>query len=224
MNKRDRLRFDMFVRVGQFLKDNTTDFPANSLVATQSAVLNSVINNIQALTGEQNAGRSSARFQYNSKATARENLREMLSDISETARSMIYQLPGIDLKFRMPRGDNDAELLARARAFLTDATPLKNDFIAYEIDADFLTDLQALIADFEQRQSATGTSTGAHVEATADIGEEARKGMIAVRTMDGAIKNKYRRDLGKLTAWKSASHIERLPKLSAPVSTNPPNG
>lgn len=209
----------MFIRVGQFVADNAADF-SSGIVAAQAAILAAVINTLQTLAGDQTAGMSDARFQYSNKATARENLREALSDIAETARSMVYQFPGIDLKFRMPRNNNDADLLAKSRAFLTDATPLKNDFIAYEMNADFLTELQETIEAFEQSVNAQGSATDAHIEATADIGAEVRKGMIAVRTMDAPVRNKYRGNAGKIAAWESASHVERESKSkdSAPAS------
>jgi hypothetical protein len=215
MTKKDRVRYDMFIRVIQFIKDNTADFPAG-IVAAQLVVLETVVSTLQTLFGDQAAGMSDARFQFSSKATARENLREMLSDIVETARSMVYQFPGIDLKFRTRSNESDADLLAKARAFLIEATPLKNDFIAYEMDANFLTELQELITDFEEAMSAPGTATDQHVEATADIGAEVRKGMTAVRTIDAPIRNKYRGNAGKLAAWTSASHIEREPKPQIP--------
>src|SRR4051812_32421400 len=126
MTNKDRVRFEMFKRVVQFLKDNTDDFAAGSVIAANGVVLEAVINSVEGRAGDQLTGLSNARFHFNSKATARENLRELLSDISATARSLVYQLPGIDLKFRMQRSLNDAELLTKARAFLADATPFKN--------------------------------------------------------------------------------------------------
>lgn len=215
MTKRDRFRYEMFLRVVQFITDNAADFPSG-IAHDQKIDLEAIIGNLQTLMGDQSAGLSDARFQFNSKATARENLREALSDIAETARSMIYIFPGIDLKFRMPRGGNDADLLASARAFQTEATALAGDFTAYGMDANFLTQLAALIADFEQAAQSPGSATDQHVEATADIGEGVRLGMIAVRTMDAPVRNKYSGNAGKTAAWESASHVERAPKPPAP--------
>jgi hypothetical protein len=211
MTKKDGFRFDMFIRVVEFIKNNIADFPAG-VVAAQLVVLESVISTLQTLAGEQSAGMSEARFQHDSKDTARENLREMLSDIAETARSMVYKFPGIDLKFRMIRGNSDVDLLAKARAFAAEAATYEADFIDFEMDEDFLTDLTNLITAFEQAMNAPATPIAEHVEATADIGAEIGKGMIAVRTIDAPIKNKYRGNPGKTSAWVSASHVEREPK------------
>ncbi|CAN5577706.1 hypothetical protein BH10ACI1_BH10ACI1_32650 [soil metagenome] len=217
MTKYDRVRFYMFIRVVRMITDNIADFVAGGVILTQFAVLQTVIAAVETLTGEQVSGLSGARFEFNSKETARENLREALSEISRTARSMVYEFAGIDLKFRMQRNRNDADLLAKARSFITEATPLKGDFIRYEMDSNFLTALQTLIDEFEAAMDAPGTEIDSHVAATAEIGAEIRKGMIAVRTLNGAVKNKYRNDVGKLAAWLSASHIEKLAEGKEPT-------
>lgn len=210
MTRQQRVRYDMFIRVVQFIRDNAADFPAG-VVAAQLAVLIAVVDRLQTLLGDQSTGLGEARFEFHDKDTARENLRQMLSEIAETARSMVYQFSGVDLKFRMPRNHNDADLLGKAHAFQTEAAPLDADFQGYGMERSFLADLQRLIDDFEASLGEAGTAIDSHVKATAEIGAEMRKGMVAVRTMDGVIRNKYRRNVGKLAAWLSASHIERVP-------------
>ena len=221
MTKRERVRFYMFIRVVGFINDNLDDFAPGGVVLTQHAVLQAVAAALETLSGEQISGFGDARFEFNNKDTARENLREMLSEIAATARSMVYEIAGIDLKFRMPRNNNDAGLLAKARAFLSEATPHKDDFIRYEMDNDFLSDLQALIEDFENALGAPGSAIDSHVAATAEIGAEIRKGMVAVRTMTGAVVNKYRNDAGKTAAWTSASQIEKLAAGREPTAATP---
>lgn len=216
MTKRERVRVDMFIRVIAFITGNIADFAAGGVVRAQLTILQAVVAAVQALSGEQEAGFGEARFGFNSKDTARENLRAMLSEISKTARSMVYEFPGIDLKFRMIRGDSDANLLAKALAFQTEATALKADFKRYEMDDNFLTDLQTLITEFQQSLEQPAAAIDAHVEATAEIGAEIRKGMVAVRTMTGPVMNKYRDDVGKLAAWVSASHIRKEPENVTP--------
>ena len=43
-------------------------------------------------------------------------------------------------------------------------------------------------------------------------GESIRLGMVAVRILDGVVKNKYANDVGKLAAGTSASHVEKAPQ------------
>lgn len=77
------------------------------------------------------------------------------------------------------------------------------------MDKNIFTGRQTPIDDSEMILSETGTAIDSQAEVTTELGSEIRKGMIAVRTVDGIIKNKYRNDVGKLAAWLSASHIER---------------
>lgn len=51
---------------------------------------------------------------------------------SATAHAIAIDNPGLDHKFRVPRGENDEILIAAARAFATDAVPLSAQFIAHE--------------------------------------------------------------------------------------------
>ena len=60
------------------------------------------------------------------------------------------------------------------------------------------------------------TATAEHVAATADTASKIREGMVAVRTIDGIVQNKYSNDPGKLAACLSAKHVEKDPKKKAP--------
>lgn len=221
MDDRERRRKDTFLRVKVFMTDNSAKFPAGSIAALKMVELSEIIDLLDELSGDQAAGMGEARFSFAGKNSARENVREDLSDISRTARSMNYDFPNIAEKFRMPRGNNDTQLLAAARSFLTEATPHKNDFIAYGMPTDFLTDLQTDIEAFENALGTTGSAIDSHVEATAEIDEAIRKGMVILRILNGIVKNVFRNDAGKLAAWTSASHIERTPKRNAETENNP---
>lgn len=217
MTKKERFRYEMFIRTVQFGLDNAVDFPAGTIAAVQFGVITSIIAEIQQLIGDQSAGFSDARYNYDTKDTKREDLREEVGDINETARSMVYQYAGVDLKFRMPRGNSDAELLASARAFAGNAAQYEAAMIEYGLPSDFLEKLQTAIDEFEASLSAPGAAIDSHVEATADIGTAVRRGMVAARILDGVVKNKYRSNVGKLAAWATASHIERMPKAKEPI-------
>lgn len=216
MNNRERLRYEMFVRAERFGRDNERDFPSGSIGKTQFDEIAAAVALINELSGDRTEASGAARFDFESKGTARENLREEMRDISRTARSMVYQFPGINLKFRLPYNSSDADLLAAARAFEDAATQHQADFVLYGLPAAFRTELRASIAAFEESLSVPGTAIDAQVSATAEIGAAVRRGMIAVRVLNGVVKNKYRSNIGKLAAWLSASHIERLPVKEEP--------
>jgi hypothetical protein len=216
MNINERNRYNMFLTVRQFGSENAADFPAGSIGATQFAEVNTVIDLIGGRATEQSGGASETRQGYLNKDTARENAREAMKEISRTARSMEYQFPGISTKFRMPRNRNDQELIAAGWAFAEDAVQYQNGFVDYGLPTDFIEDLTADLQAFQDSFDVPAAGIGEQVAATAEIGSLVRRGMIAVRVLNGVIKNKYRDNVGKLAAWATASHIERTPK-SAPT-------
>lgn len=215
MNHHERRRYDMFIRVAQFGADNAADFPPGSVGATQFAEVGAVVTRLQELLGDQSEGFSDARFEYQNKDTARENLREEIVDINRTARSMVYLVPGIDTMFRMPRNATDADLLAVGRAFHQNSEQYNDQFVEYGLPANFRNELQAAIDAFEASLATPGTAVDEQVAATAEIGSVVKRGMRAVRILKGVVKNKYRNNVGKLAAWLSASHIEKAPKKEA---------
>jgi hypothetical protein len=78
--------------------------------------------------------------------------------------------------------------------------------------------LNEAIDAFEQSLNAPGAATDSQVAATADIGETIRRGMQAVRILEGVVRNKYRDNTGKTAAWLSASHIAKLPAKTPPTA------
>jgi len=134
---------------------------------------------------------------------------------------MVYEIPGIDLLFRMPYNNNDADMLAAAKAFLANAPDYEERFIFYGLPDTFINELQTAITAFENSLGAPGTAIAAQVEATAEIGEQFRKGMIARRILDNMVKTRYKNDVGKLAAWLSASHIERINSGEEPNQPTP---
>ena len=214
MNDSEARRLETFIRMRQFGVDNAADFPAGSIGATQFAVIDTVIGEVETLAGNQTAGRGQSMQNTVTKDTARENLREALYEISRTARSMAYQFDGIEAKFRLPRSQSDQNILATGRAFYEESETYEADFRSYGLDAGFRADLLADVEAFENSLDPTGTAIDERVAATAEIGAAIRRGMIARRILEGVVKNKYRNNIGKLAAWLSASHIEKAPVLN----------
>ncbi|MCC6326978.1 MAG: hypothetical protein IT174_00575 [Acidobacteria bacterium] len=114
MNDSDRRRYEMLVRVKQFGIDNAGDF--SGIATTKFNLVGTLVDDAEAKSAAQQSGFSEAAQQFEVKDTARENLRDLMSDTARTARSMEYEFDGIADKFRFQRNMNDADLLARARA------------------------------------------------------------------------------------------------------------
>ncbi len=125
----------------------------------------------------------------------------------------------------MVRGNGDASLLNRARAFIEVATPLKAEFIALEMPVTFLEDLAASIDSFESAANSQNLNRSKRIAATAAIKAVIARGVRAVRTLDSIVRNKYANDPAKLAAWESASHLESPNKTKkATPDTSPTPG
>ena len=206
----------MFVRVNKFGVDNAADFPDPGVARNLFDKLISITNEAQEQSTDQQAGFGEAAQQFEIKNTYREDLRETMSQITRTARSMEYVFDGIWNKFKWNRSSNDENLLAKARAFVIEATPYEADFIEYGMPAAFVANLTALADDFEQSFTDTAGATAEHVAATAASAAKISGGMDVVRQLTGIVKNVYHNNPGKLAAWVSASHVEKPPKHKDP--------
>lgn len=198
----------------QFGIDNAGDFTGKA--TTEFAKVTTLVNETEGEAAKQQSGFGEAGQQFEIKDTAREELRHLMSAISRTAKSMEYEFDGISDKFLFRRNLNDADLLAKARAFHSESAPYEADFVAYEMDPDFRKDLNDAADAFEATFGATATATGEHVAATAETAAKLRQMNVAVRILDGIVKNKYANNPGKLAAWISASHVEKAPKKKDP--------
>jgi hypothetical protein len=65
--------------------------------------------------------------------------------------------------------------------------------------------------------SLTVTGTDDRIAATAQLGENIRQMMIAIRILDRVMRNIYADNPGKLAASTSASHVERPLKKKMPT-------
>jgi hypothetical protein len=219
MNDSDRRRYEMLVRVKQFGIDNGADF--TGIATTKFAEVGSKVDETEAKSGAQQAGFGLAAQQFEVKDTAREDLRDEMSAIARTARSMEYSFPGISEQFRFQRNLSDETMLARARAFATAAVARQADFIAYGLPATFIADLTAAADAFEATFGSAASATAEQVAATAEAAAFIREGMIAKRILDGIVRNRYAGDPGKLAAWLSASHVEKAARSTPPVTPTP---
>ncbi len=149
-------------------------------------------------------------------------LREDLRAINRTARSLAVDELGIGDLFKMSPGSSEQNLLAAAaRAFLRDAAPLEEKFIAFELLADFLAGLQADIEIFEKTVTEKSAATGEKISATASIADAVSKGLTGLCRLRAIVFNKYRDRPTKLAVWTTSSHIVGAIRRKTPVPPPP---
>jgi hypothetical protein len=222
MNDGQRFKAEMFVRVAELGVGESGIFTATTLGGKLFADLNGIITELNTNAAGQSSGRTAAEQGTTTREAAREAVREALQAISRTARAMAEETPGLDDKFRLPRGHvNDQTLIAAARAAAIDAVQYKAMFIEYGMPATFIEDLNEDVADFEAAVNAQATGLRQRVTATAAIDEIIERGMKIVRRLDAIVRNAFRDNPAKLAAWESARHVERAPRRKADTSSPP---
>jgi hypothetical protein len=221
MKDTERRRYETFLRVREFITGRASQFPPTTLTGELLIRLNTEIGEMETHTTAQSSGHSATIQSSTSKAAARDELRRDLDAISRTARSMALSTPGLEDKFRAPRGVSDQGLLATARAFAADAQPLKTEFTRRGLPDDFLDDLTSDIEEFEQAINQKIQKRESQVAATAAIDSALERGINIVRELDAIMRNQFANDPASLAAWLSASHTERSPRR-APANPSPP--
>lgn len=209
MNDSERKHYERFVRVRQFGMTNAADFPSPTKGNQFFTELGTIIDEIENESSDQQAGFGEARQQYEIKATARKALRTAMAEISTTAKSMEIEYDGIADKFKFQQNTPDEMLLAKSRAFATEANDYIDQFEEWGLAATFITDLTDLANAFEDSFSSTAAAIAEHVEATADTRSRIKAGSKRVEALKAIVMNKYKDNPGKLAAWKSASRLEK---------------
>jgi hypothetical protein len=147
--------------------------------------------------------------------------------ISDTARSMAIDNIGLDDKFRMPRGNNDQNLLNTARMFVADAPEYENDFLEYGLPDNFITALNSDINAFEISVTGQNDAREEQAESTAAIDTAIENGTKTVKRLDVIVTNKYRNNaanspLGQVPATSNARRKNpcRLHKTKVQTKAN----
>ncbi len=198
----------MFGRVDSFGREQKIDFAPKSKAVDHFAEITRIIQNLDTAKARQGSGGATA------KSVLLDAIRLDLQNIARTARAIDQAEPGFAESFRLPDGQGQTALLTTADAYLAELqqSTVAKKFIAYELPAEFVTDLTSDLQDVRAAQDDQETSSLTGVESTAVIGRLIRDGMKEITYLDAIMHNKYARTPETLRAWESASHIDRAPQ------------
>ena len=197
----------MTVRVREFNAQHQADFSAAGASRQFFSDLINGITKVESLAAAEATGVGQARHGTRTRGETRAALRQILEAIRRIARVL-----GVERQFAPPAGKGDDELMNAAESYKTNATPLKEQFIAHELPVDFLEQLDANIDDLRAAIVSQGNAVGDHVSARASLDDALDECVEIVRNLDAIMKNKYADNPGVLAEWISASHIERAPR------------
>ena len=202
-------QLDMLVRVLAFGKKYAHLFPPDTLAGKLFAIIAATIPTLSESAGSQAAGVALNRQGVTEKAESRTVLLDCLDAITQTARAIGRENPGVRSNFKMPRSVSDRDVLSVARSFADNAEPIKDLFLAHETDPGFIDELKAAITRFEESIRIREQAKGTQSNATAAIEDTIDKAMDAAYRLDGIVPNKVRKDYPALKEWEGARRVAR---------------
>jgi hypothetical protein len=198
--------------VREFAIAHSADFPAASRGAVVIAALQTAITETEKQAAAQDAANLDRQEATEEKQAAINTLLTLMRAVNSTARSMDSLFPGMADQFKMVRSNGDQATLNRARAYITEATPIQARFTDRGLPATFLADLQTAIDAVEEADNRQSAALAAQTAATAGVTAALKELRAAMREFGSIARNTYRNDPATLAAFKSASRVERAPK------------
>lgn len=222
MNKRQRPVAQALVRANDFADTLLPDFTHQPLTKVDQK-FTSARQRLTAATdllGGKQAIQAGGVYneETENQSVLRDELEEELRDINSTAGSIAEETHNSSLmaRFRMPHGQSDSDLAASARAIAAAIRELElnDEFEAHGHPGDTATDLEELVVEFIGSEGGQGTALGCRAGATAAIPGALRAGKAAMKTLNAIFRRVYKGNIEVITAWKTASHIQRVPRAA----------
>jgi hypothetical protein len=212
----------MLTRTNNFGVAHAADFPATSKGGVLFASVTAGVPKVGSAAAAQVSGGEAARSGTDTKGVAFQWLHDDLMAIHKTAITLAQTTPGLDDKFHLPHNLTYGNVLPTARAFAADAAPLQADFVACEMPADFLAQLNNAITAFAGAADTQSGGKGARAKGTTGISSNLQTAFQAVRGLDAIVHNKYRNDPVTLAEWAAARHVQRTPRHTNPAPAPTP--
>jgi hypothetical protein len=211
MNIPDTRRYEMLARLSDFGAAHADLFPADSLGGQMFAAARAAVTALGQHAAAEVSSRGSFDETQRMKTAARTRLRAALDSIRRTAQAVALDTPGVDGKFRRPRGGEQA-LLAAARAFAQDSRAMSTAFVAHGLPSTFVDDLDAVIRAFEAAIHDHAASRAADVAARASFAAALKAGLTAVQRLDAIVPNRLGDDSARYAVWERARQVEQSPR------------
>src|SRR2546423_5548362 len=126
---------------GQRVREFASAHKADSPTASRGAVVIDALKNAISQTEQQAAAQDAANLDRQEatelKQAAINTLLAQMRAINSTARSIDNLFPGMADQFKMSRSSGDQVTVTRARAFITEATPIQDRFTDRGLPATF---------------------------------------------------------------------------------------
>jgi hypothetical protein len=206
-----RNHYDAFKRIDSIGTQLASHFAATSRATAQFAIINAEVAVMEKEGVAQLSGSTEFHGSSTSKQIAARTLRAQLAKIRETADAIAETagLPDFDDQFIAPRSRSYTSLIITARENLAEATKHKALFLEFEMEEDFLDDLDDAIDDLEKEETDQNSGISEQVGATAALRAALERGIAARTQLLPIVRNKFSANPAILAQWESAARIER---------------
>jgi hypothetical protein len=221
MDRKNFQYFEMLIRVVEFGEAHLDLFPKSTLAEKTFAELGAALSNVSEHAGSQVASRNAVHARKNARDSAHRALRAQLRRLSDTARAIAIDTPGVDEQFRMPDRKRSQALLLGAKAFADAAEPIKKEFVQHGMPNGFIDDLHEAANGLEaaiQEQASNKTKRVSTGKALNDNLGECLKLLIR---LDAVVKNTLVDNEAVLTEWNTARRVRRGTSRSSSPQPEP---
>lgn len=124
MDRKDFDHIEMITRILEFGKTHVDLFPKETLGGQTFAKLGAALTRVFEYASGQIASRNTVRTRTTAREAAHDALQAQLQRVSDTARAIAIDRPGLQSQFRMPVRTRDRALILGAKAFAEAATTI----------------------------------------------------------------------------------------------------
>lgn len=207
-----KYKLDRFEAEETYFGDNEDVFPPDSPGGRAAARHREIVAAIRQTAAEQLSGSGLAMQASADKLDAYDTMWDIIRDMNFAAYIMKDDIPNITERFSIPDNRSQQNVAAQARANLIDGAPLADQFKDAGMRADFMTVLQDAVDRFDAHGATADTQGERRSGATGGLFDLARQGMQNSRKMDAFVRLKFKGNVQKLAAWKTAHHLDKAPQ------------
>jgi len=217
MNDQQRVKAEAIGRSVEWLSGAGLLVP--STLNTKFLALQTTHMDILDVAGQVEGKKATSAEEFGGKGGDRETLRNQVSAIHKMAEAMSEDFPDLDLLFPFRRHMSDQDLLATARAYVTNAAGHESDFVDWGLPATFIADLTAAADAFQESIDSASGEFGDRVALNALLNSKISTGMRQKRTIGTMVEQQFSSDVVAITGWRTASRVEQLNGESTPPPT-----
>jgi hypothetical protein len=199
MTRRERVRYEMLLRVRDFGTTHRDVFPAASAAGEVFSTVEQATAQIEGhVTTKLVAARSGRQTRW----AARDALRAAMLAVARTARAHARMAPGYENRFLIPVRRSDVVLLAAARGFAEKAAAAEASFVQLGLAPTFIDDLRRLADTFEGEMAVRRAARADLAASQAAMTAALAAGANAVRILDAIVANVAGDNPALAAAWR----------------------